>query len=141
MKCTIENLKSFERSNGRIGTMIQGFMPIEYLLIPDKLVEWINNDKGVKVRILENGLAITTVAHTTCLKDDSYDYGLGKHISETKAKIKLFKFICNLSEKLANYHLELYNKFSNTYDKYDFCLARDQEHAKFLGQYGQVLDK
>ena len=55
--------------------------------------------------------------------------------------IKLFKFICNLSEKLANYYLELYDKFSNIYDKYDFCLARDQEHTKFLGQYGQVLDK
>lgn len=138
MKCTIENLKSFERNDGRIGTMIQGFLPVGLLKIPEELISWINNYQGVQVKILEDGLVITAIAHTNCLEGDSYDFGLGAHISETKAKVKLFKFIRNLSEKVANYYMALSNNFQDVYEKYDYCMVRDQEHAKLLGKYGQV---
>lgn len=134
MKCTIESVRNVEFKDGRNGTRVEGFIPMQdTTIIPERIKKWLFYYEGVKAIIYEDGIFVAAWAETVCSDKDSYDSTVGSHISESKAKAKIYRFIKNFAELLADYFQNLHEDFMDAYLKYDHCVDHETTHTATLG--------
>ena len=79
--------------------------------LPNSVWEWVNNHPSVKV--LGANLTqyycwlIKVQGKSVCAKDDTFDVKTGERIAESRAKIKLYKFMQSMTTQLCEYYYAL----------------------------------
>lgn len=131
MKCTIDSIRNIELKNKRVGSRIEGFVS-GVGDIPEEICDWIKSYQGVKAIVYEDGIYIASWGETTCSNNDKYESVTGKHIAESRAKAKIYRFMRNLSEYLSNYYMSKSNYFQDDYLKYEHCVEHEDEHTNYL---------
>jgi hypothetical protein len=130
MKCTIKSVRIIELDDDRTGCRIEGVIPVSD--IPEPVFEWLLEYQGIKVVPYDDHIFVASWGETTRTGEDTYIYDTGRHISESKAKCKLFKFLRNFSEYMANYYAQVSNVWQDIYMKYDYCVDREETHIANL---------
>lgn len=62
--------------------------------------EWAEQHPSVKLSWLWNNSDIVTQGKATCSDTDDFDVKKGERIAESRAKIKLYRFLCTLIRKI-----------------------------------------
>ncbi len=131
MKCTIEKISNFELRGKRVGSRVEGFVPLDFKL-PEDIKSWLKGYQGVKVVIYEEGVFIAAHGEAKCSENDTYSKLIGSHIAESRAKAKLYKFLKNLSSLLVCYFMKVVKDFENDYEKYSYCVEHEAKHTEYL---------
>lgn len=131
MKCTIKKISNIELKNNCVGSRVEGFVPLN-LQLPDYIKSWIKGYCGVKVVVYEDGIFVASWAEAKCSEHDSYEALTGKHLAESRAKSKLYKFLKNLSMLLVCYFAGLVDDFEMDYEKYSYCVEHESRHTNYL---------
>ena len=115
--------------------------------LPAKVWEWINHHPSVEVSesFTQSGLyyIIKVSGKSVCAKDDTFDPKIGERIAESRAKIRLYKFMHTLCKKLTYcYYGYIYgvSKDIGTYKTttlYDYPGCLQDAYRK----YDKLLDK
>lgn len=139
MKCTIESIRNIELKNNHVGSRIEGFVPMEDInSIPEHIKLWILDYPGVKAIMYADGIFIASWGETVCSSKDTYNALKGKHIAESKAKAKIYRFMKNFANYMANYYAQLSNCYQDDYLKYDHCVDHEEDHTDFLSYADQT---
>lgn len=82
-----------------------GFMdyPIDMRQVTSiSITKWMFNHPSIDVNwdVAEKKIRVEVSAKATCSKDDSFDAVIGERIAESRAKIKLYKFLHTLCHRL-----------------------------------------
>lgn len=72
------------------------------------------------------------IGKSNCHPEDAFDDIKGKRIAESKAKIKLFKFMKNHTKKLYNRVFEELNKYESAMNKYTDAYYKEVVHVEEL---------
>ena len=87
-------------------------MPDWWEHIPQEINNWIWTHPSVDVHDCWSGgnlkLFIEATAKAKCASGDSFDPELGKRIAESRAKIRIYKFMFTLTKKLMNYYKTIF---------------------------------
>lgn len=90
--------------------------------IPHEITEWVYTHPSVDVHDSWIGgtlkMFIEACGKAKCAEGDSFDPELGKRIAESRAKIKIYKFMFTLTRKLINYYTGLLVGTHNKVDIY-----------------------
>ena len=85
-------------------------MPREiWNVFPESITRWIWEHQGVDVRWKnstkrQEELTIEIVGKSICADGDAFNQEIGQRIAESRAKIKLFRFMLTLCKKLMKYY-------------------------------------
>ena len=87
-------------------------MPDWWAKIPIEIYEWADNHPSV---FLSEGygnsgglrILLSAQGKSVCAEEDEFNAELGEWIAESRAKIKLYKFIHTLCEKLMKYYYDI----------------------------------
>lgn len=132
MKCTIESIRNIELKDKRFGSRLEAFAPFETEFIFDTIKDWIKEYAGVHAVIYDDGIRITAWAEAKCSERDTYNPITGAHIAESKAKAKMYRFLRNFSELMANSYASISDYMQDAYLKYDHCVDHEEEHTEYL---------
>jgi hypothetical protein len=133
MKCTIESVRFIELGE-ETRCSIKGFIPMESTrIIPRKICKWLEQYKGVKATLYDDGIMITVISSTRCCGDDEFSLRKGYYISESKCKRRIYTFIKNFSERMANHFNNVSCYFEDSYLKYDHCSIREIRRIREIG--------
>ena len=133
MKCTIESIRFIELGN-ETRCSIKGFIPLENTcIIPRKIRKWLEQYKGVKATLYDDGIMITVISSTRCCGDDEFSLRKGYYISESKGKLRIYTFIENFSERMANHFITMSCYFEDSYLKYNHCSNREIDRIQVIG--------
>lgn len=119
-------------------------MPDWWHKVPREIYEWTDNHPSVSVDECYGTLEIILVAQgkSKCHDDDSFDSVIGERIAESKAKIKIYKFMHTLCHKLYTYYFGL-----ALGDRYAICPEESIDMSKSggifeaMGKYQGLLIK
>ena len=81
-------------------------MPKWFCFMPSNLAYWIGHHPTVEfdgVYALDEAI-VTTSGKSICSENDTFDSVLGERIAESRAKIKLYRFMHDLCKKLMYYY-------------------------------------
>lgn len=133
MKCTIESIRFIELGY-ETRCAIKGFIPMESThIIPRKICKWLEQYKGVNATLYDDGIMITAISSTRCCGGDEFSLRKGYYISESKSKRRIYTFIKNFSERMANHFIIMCNYFEDSYLKYNHCSNREIDRIQNLG--------
>lgn len=132
MKCSIKSIRNLALKGNRSGSRVEGFVTLDSTLIPDSILKWLAEYKGVKTVVYENGISVAAWGETKCDDRDTFDPVKGSHIAESKAKAKLYRFMKNFSYEMYSYYDSIANYFDEAQVKYDHCLDHEEAHTAFL---------
>ena len=120
-------------------------MPIDlWQIFPNDVANWMWNHPSIDVRVYGgDGLRLEFSGKAVCHDEDSFNEETGKRIAESRAKIRLYKFIHTLLYKLHVYY------FGITFgDRYALCdIGELADYSKpggifeEMGKYKSLLDK
>lgn len=113
---------------------------------PSKVDDYMTNYKGVIAQWHDGRIYVSATGMSKKSMDDAYDEVLGYRIAESRAKIKLYKFLNNICKVYHQYLTELcYGKHAEVaistiqnqslaYDivKYSLLLEREKAHLNTL---------
>lgn len=72
---------------------------------PTEITDWVWNHPSVDALwIAEDSLRLEFSGKSVCAEEDTYDPVLGERIAESRAKLKLYKFVYTLCKKLLQYN-------------------------------------
>lgn len=115
-----------------------------WICTPTSITDWIWNHPSIDVRMSGgNGFRLEFSGKSICSAENTFDPVIGERIAESKAKIRLYKFVHTLLYKLHVYY------FSITFgDRYALCdIAEFADYSKSggifeeMGKYKSLLDK
>lgn len=74
------------------------------------------------------GHEFTVTAHTQVHPGDQYDENIGRHVAETKARIKVFKIMTIVMGELEKYYRQANNAISELSSKSTYLYDREKHH-------------
>ena len=91
---------------------------------PDKITNWMWHHPSIdaswgKCTVDKEVIRLEVTGKSVCAKGDIFDAETGKRIAESRAKIKLYKFVHNLCEKIMKYY------YSIMYGNAEFDIIRE----------------
>jgi hypothetical protein len=151
-----KNFKKVETFNDRATIVtLTGKMILPHFIedcLPTSIWEWINNHPSVEVSesylTQYHCLVIKVQGKSVCAEDDTFDAKTGERIAESRAKIRLYKFMQTLMYKLSEYYTKILtgneymelidyynnNSLSYTWRKYIELLNHERHHLNELLQ-------
>lgn len=74
------------------------------------------------------GKEFKVTAHTQVHPGDQYDENIGRHVAETKARIKVFKIMTIVTGELEKYYRQANNAISELSSKSTYLYDREKNH-------------
>lgn len=129
-----------------IVTMVGQIIMSEELwsVFPDKIAHWMCNHQGINVSWSSNKhyefIRLEFSGKAVCADDDTFDAETGRRIAESRAKIRLYKFMYKLLDQLCDYYGKLlvgYRGFNSAsvndslfseLDKYQALWVKESHH-------------
>lgn len=142
-----ESIKTQVFNNSITKVTLSGVMKVPSIYdLPSKVDDYICNYTGVSAHWFGGILEVSVTGVSKKSKDDAYDEVLGYRIAESRAKIKLYKFLYNVCKVYHQHLIEFcfgkhskltVDSFSNQsicYDviKYALFLKREKKHLNTL---------
>ncbi len=115
----INDFKKVETYNNRCTVVtLKGLINIPddvWEIIPESIKSWFWNLPDIDILGDRKGLIITTVGKFVSAEEDTFDALLGERIAESRAKIKIYKFMCAFVQKMMEFYANLlYGKLIDT---------------------------
>jgi len=150
------NFKKVQTSNNRVTEVTltgRVSLPEWWHFVPDHIFVWISYHPSVEFKGILAGSRnlIIVTGKSKCAEGEAFDAVVGERIAESRAKIKLYKFMCTLCSKiLHHYYAMLYGNggtaitatspqnfpqkdcVSLTYKKYKELLSIEHQHLNDL---------
>lgn len=79
-------------------------LPEWFYLIPNKITDWLWNHPVVGFDAGLEGAYINVSGKSVCVQGDSFDAVLGERIAESRAKLRLYKFMYTFTKMLVTYY-------------------------------------
>lgn len=106
-----ENFKEVKVLGGKTTVVtLQGTIrvPRDFILAtPQSTLNWVYDHPTVKFYDGIDTARIVTKGVSVCAEGDVFDAAKGEHIAESRAKIRLYRFMCTLIKKLLFYYTGL----------------------------------
>lgn len=111
---------------------------------PTSITDWLWHHSSVDVRVYGgSSLRLEFSGKSICSAEDIFDPVIGERIAESKAKIRLYKFVHTLLYKLYVYYFGI--TFGNRYALCDIAEFADYSKSggifEEMGKYKSLLDK
>lgn len=127
MKCIISDVRLFEVYDYRVMCSMSCFIPIDSIILPEKILKWIYNYNGIAADITGSGIKVKVKSSSKCDDQDDYDFKTGCFIAKSKAKRKVYTFIMHLCQKLYVYYNDMSEDFLDSKLKYEDSIEYQRE--------------
>ena len=121
-------------------------LPEWWCNMPEEIWDYMDECKSFEFTesIHDNYLTIKVSGKAVCSDKDKYDGMTGERIAESRAKLKLYRFMFNLSSKIVRYYSKLLygypeadfayggNSTAEVRQKYSRLLLTEESHLKTL---------
>ena len=138
--------KKVQKFNDRVTVVtLKGDLriPMEVMnSMPKKMWDWMTDKINPKVKIYhwQGIISITATGKAVKSEDDKNNPVLAERIAECRAKIAIYKFVTQLTEKYNKYYIKLIiGKYGSTRPDYNQKNTLHSIHGKYSALWGKEL--